>query len=246
MDLMKQRITEAFRPLDVELQEYQAEDYVRFYHMLTEKNKVMNLTAITEFEDVLAKHFVDSASLALVLNELKGDKSLRIMDMGCGAGFPGIPLRIAFPQHQYVLSDALNKRIKFIREYIDDRRYTGIEAVHGRAEELARKKEYREQFDLCTSRAVAALPVLCEYCLPFVKIGGYMAAYKGGDCGQEIEESREAVKKLGGEILPVKPFRLPGTDMDRSIVMIKKVSKTPAKYPRKPGTPAKEPIKKSS
>lgn len=225
--------------LEIELSESQVQQFLTYYEMLIEKNKVMNLTAITEFEDVVEKHFLDSLSL---IQQMDLNQGLKVLDLGTGAGFPGIPLKIAFPELELVLMDSLNKRINFLNEVIDALKLEKIIAVHGRAEEMARKPEYREQFDLCVSRAVANLASLSEYCLPFVAVGGHFISYKSGEIEEEVNQSKKAIFLLGGKIENVKKFRLVETEAERSFVRIEKVKKTPKTYPRKAGTPSKNPI----
>ena len=227
--------------LGISLSQEQVEQFLAYYEMLTEKNKVMNLTAITEFEEVIEKHFLDSLSLVKAVS-LKGRK-LRLLDLGTGAGFPGIPLKIAYPEIEMVLMDSLNKRVLFLQEVTEKLRLEGIVSVHGRAEEMARKKEYRENFDLCVSRAVANLASLSEYCIPFVRPGGLFVSYKSGDVEEELGQSGRAVKLLGGSVRDVVKFQLPNTEMGRSLVVIEKVKPTPKAYPRKAGTPGKEPLR---
>ena len=199
----------------------------------------MNLTGITEYEDVVEKHFVDSLSIIKAI-DLSGIHI--VIDVGTGAGFPGIPLKIAFPHLRVVLLDSLNKRIKFLDEVISQLGLTEIRTIHGRAEEYARKEEYREQFDLCVSRAVANLSTLSEYCLPYIQVGGIFVPYKSGEIDDEVEQSKKAVRILGGNIKDVMKFELPGTDIHRSFVLIHKEQHTQKKYPRKAGIPAKEPL----
>ena len=226
--------------LGIELSEKQLEQFKKYYDMLIEKNKVMNLTAITEWEEVIDKHFIDSFSLVKAI-DLSGDKY--VLDLGCGAGFPGIPLKIAFPNLKIVLLDSLNKRILFLKEVIEELGLENIEALHGRAEDYARKPEYREQFDYCVSRAVANLTSLSEYCIPYVKEGGYFISYKSGKVKEEVKEVKKALYLLGGKMENMNSFQLPETDMERNFVLIKKEKRTPKKYPRKAGIPTKEPLK---
>jgi 16S rRNA (guanine527-N7)-methyltransferase len=223
----------------VKLTDEQAGQFYQYYEMLVEKNKVMNLTAITEFEEVVQKHFVDSLSLVKTYDL---SKACKVIDIGTGAGFPGIPLKIAFPQLQIVLLDSLNKRIQFLNEVIETLGLKEIEAIHGRAEDLARNKLYREQFDLCISRAVANLSSLSEYCLPFVKKGGVFISYKSSNVEEELEQARKAVFLLGGKIENKTEFLLPDSDITRCLIQVKKEKNTSSKYPRKAGLPSKEPL----
>ena len=201
-------------------------------------NEKVNLTAITDRDEFISKHYVDSI-VCSSLEEYKAGKT--VIDIGTGAGFPGVPLAIISPDKQFTLADSLNKRIKIIDELTDKVGVYNVETVHGRAEEMARNKKYRERFDLCVSRAVANLATLSEYCLPFVKVGGYMLAYKGPVAEAELEEANKAISLLGGEVVRIEPAELEG--YKHNIVVIKKIKKTMAKYPRKAGTPSKEPIK---
>lgn len=225
--------------LGIEQDQNQLERFHKFYQLLIEWNKVMNLTGITEYEDVVEKHFVDSLS---IIKAIDLSRIHTVIDVGTGAGFPGIPLKIAFPHLRVVLLDSLNKRIKFLDEVISQLGLTEIRTIHGRAEEYARKEEYREQFDLCVSRAVANLSTLSEYCLPYIQVGGMFIPYKSGEIDDEVEQSKKAVRILGGNIKDVMKFELPGTDIHRSFVLIHKEQHTQKKYPRKAGIPAKEPL----
>lgn len=226
--------------LGIELSEKQLFQFQKYYEMLIEKNKVMNLTAITEWNEVVDKHFIDSISLVKAV-DLSGEAYL--LDLGCGAGFPGIPLKIVFPDLKIVLLDSLNKRILFLKEVIEELQLEQIEALHGRAEDYAKKPEYREQFDYCVSRAVANLTTLSEYCLPYVKEGGSFISYKSGKVQEELKEIKKAMFLLGGKVEEVISFTLPETEIERDFVCIKKEKKTPKKYPRKAGMPSKEPLK---
>lgn len=223
--------------IGIELSNQQLEQFITYYEMLMEKNKVMNLTAITDFDEVIEKHFEDSLSLIQAV-ELKNPQT--VIDLGTGAGFPGIPLKIVFPQLMITLADSLNKRILFLEDVIYELGLTDIETVHGRAEDLAKNVKFREQFDLCVSRAVANLSTLSEYCLPFVKIGGKFVSYKAGECDEEVAASKSSIFLLGGKINEIKKFEL--GDSKRAFVVIDKVKGTPKKYPRKAGTPSKNPL----
>ena len=231
-------LIEGAKQLNIALDEKQLDAFSRFYELLIEKNKVMNLTAITAWEDVVTKHFLDCLSLIRVIDP----EERTILDLGTGAGFPGIPLKIAFPSCQITLVDSLQKRVSFLEEVISALNLSGIKAIHGRAEELAQDPSYRENFDLCVSRAVADLSVLSEYCLPFVKVGGSFVAYKSGDVEEELVRAERAVTLLGGKKKDPVRFMLYGTDQTRSLLSIEKIKATPAVYPRKAGTPKKKPL----
>ena len=236
---MSQIFESKLNELGITLTDNQKEQFVKFYELLVEWNKVMNLTGITEYEEVNEKHFVDSLSIVKAIDINKVET---VIDVGTGAGFPGIPLKIAFPHLNVVLLDSLNKRIKFLNAVIDELGLQGIETIHGRAEDFAKQTDYREQFNLCVSRAVANLATLSEYCIPYVKKDGLFVPYKSGEIEEELEQSKKAVHVLGGKIQDVVKFQLPGSEIGRSFVIIKKLQNTAKKYPRKAGLPSKEPI----
>lgn len=231
--------TKGLDELNISLNDMQMNQFLQYYELLIEWNKVMNLTGITDFEEVVEKHFLDSLCLIKVFPDLKDQK---ILDLGTGAGFPGIPLKIAFPELDIVLMDSLNKRIGFLNEVINHLELKSIVTVHGRAEEMARKKEYRQIFDICVSRAVSNLSSLSEYCIPFVALGGYFISYKSADIEEEVEQAKKAIFLLGGKLENTVKFTLPCSDNGRSFVCIKKEKGTPKAYPRKAGTPSKKPI----
>ena len=212
--------------LGITLNETQKKQFDQFYELLVEWNKVMNLTGITEYEEVNEKHFVDSVSIvkSVDMNQVES-----VIDVGTGAGFPGIPLKIVFPHLKVVLLDSLNKRINFLNTVIDELGLENISTIHGRAEDFAKKPEYREQFDLCVSRAVANLATLSEYCIPYVKKDGMFVPYKSGEIDEELEQSKKAVHVLGGKIQDVVKFQLPGTEIGRSFVKIRKIQNTAKK-----------------
>lgn len=225
--------------IGIVLSRQQQEQFEAYYDYLIAQNEVMNLTAITEYKEVLCKHFLDSLFLA---KQIKSWNGKRILDVGTGAGFPGIPLKIAFPEAEFVLMDSLNKRIGFLNRTIEQLGLTKITAIHARAEEAGRKEEYREQFDYCVSRAVARLSSLSEFCIPFVKPGGMFISYKAGDCAEECKEAGQAIKILGGRLLKAEEACLPDTDITRTFVLIQKEKRTPEKYPRGQGKPLKQPL----
>lgn len=253
--------------MNITLSAEQLEQFDRYYHMLIEKNKVMNLTAITEKDEVILKHFVDSISAAGVVPELaasldftevigndasgntKGFKThdstkhrISLLDVGTGAGFPGIPLKIAFPELKITLLDSLNKRVLFLNEVIEALGLKGITAVHDRAEDAARKPDMRGRFDIVVSRAVAALPVLAEYTIPFLKEGGHLISYKTPEAEKEVGEAANAIRLLGGAKPHIYNLTLPDSDITRSFIVIKKTHATPKAYPRKAGTAKKNPL----
>lgn len=237
---MGNKFEQQLEQLELQLDERQKEQFDQYYQLLVEWNKVMNLTGITEYDEVNEKHFIDSLAIVKAVDPGKIES---VIDIGTGAGFPGIPLKIAFPHLKVVLLDSLKKRINFLDEVIRTLELKDILTLHGRAEDYAKQKEYRESFDLCVSRAVANLATLSEYCLPYVKTGGKFVSYKSGTVDEELQQSKKAVHVLGGNLLETVKFQLPGTEIGRSFVMIQKVKETNKKYPRKAGLPAKEPIK---
>lgn len=237
---MSNVLTKKVKELSIVLNDKQTQQFEQYYNILVEWNKVMNLTAITEYEEVVEKHFLDSLTIVDAINMGKIET---LIDVGTGAGFPGIPLKIAFPHLKVTLLDSLNKRIKFLNEVIDLLELDDIKTIHGRAEDYAKQAEYREQYDICVSRAVANLATLSEYCLPYVKVDGLFVPYKSGEIDEELKSSEKAVSILGGKVEEVVKFQLPGTDIGRSFVKIHKIKETKKKYPRKAGMPTKEPLK---
>ncbi len=225
------------KEINTNIDESQADKFFRYMNLLIEWNEKINLTAITEPDDIILKHFIDSITIEQYIKE-----NARLIDVGTGAGFPGIPLGILRSDLSILLMDSLNKRIKFLDNVIKENELANIDTIHSRAEELARNKEYRGKFDVATSRAVASLNVLLEYMIPFVKVGGYCICMKGSNIDEELKISEKALQLLNCSIEKIVKFDLPGTDYGRNIVIIRKNGETSNKYPRKPGTPAKEPI----
>lgn len=232
-------IKEVFDKMHIELPDGALELLNRYYEMLIDTNKVMNLTTITEYSEVVIKHFADSAAIGCI-TDMNGN--IDLIDVGTGAGFPGIVLKIVYPQLSVVLLDSLNKRVNFLKNVITELGLTGISAIHGRAEDIARNKDYREKFDLCVSRAVANMSSLSEYCLPFVKVGGRFIPYKADGCDEEVKTASKVVNILGGKIRKIESYVIPDTDICRKFVVIDKLRNTSAKYPRKAGLPTKEPL----
>ena len=237
--MLKERIQESFRKIEIELSDEQACNLLTYYEMLVEWNKVMNLTGITEFEDVLLKHFIDSVAICRITDM---SKVKTVMDVGTGAGFPGMPLKIVFPHLEITLLDSLNKRIQFLNAVIEKLNLDNIHCIHGRAEDFGRDTKYREQYDLCVSRAVANLSSLSEYCVPFVKVGGRFISYKAGEVEEEVIQATKAVKTLHCETAVIEKLVLPDSDLFRSFVIVKKKGHLDKKYPRKAGMPTKNPL----
>ncbi|MBD9159681.1 MAG: 16S rRNA (guanine(527)-N(7))-methyltransferase RsmG [Clostridiales bacterium] len=237
MEEFKREFEKYLEKMSISLNKEQYDQFYTYMVLLIEWNEKINLTAITEPQEIILKHFVDSLTIAKYIEEGK-----TIIDMGTGAGFPGIPLKIYRNDVKVVLADSLNKRIKFLNEAIEKLQLKNIETIHCRAEELGKNKEYREKFDYATSRAVANLSTLSEYLLPFVKLNGSGIFMKTMEIDEELENAKKAIKILGGRIEKVDKFEIPESDLGRSIIIVKKEKQTPSKYPRKPGTPAKEPL----
>ena len=235
----KEKLKKKAENIGIALNELQLQQFQDFYELLIEKNKVMNLTSITEEDEVIDKHFIDSLTCNRVIdmNQVKS-----VIDIGTGAGFPGITLKIVYPDIDFVLLDSLNKRVRFLNEAIELLHLKKIQAVHGRAEDLARKPEFRGKFDLCVSRAVANLNTLSEYCIPFVRVNGFFISYKAQKGLEEIHESDHCMKELGSKIMRVDEFKLTDIDSNRVLIKIKKCKGTSKLYPRKAGIPSKNPL----
>jgi len=234
----KNKMIELAKMINVELTEEQIINFFEYMNLLLEWNEKINLTAITDVNDIILKHFIDSMTIVKYLKE-----NNTMIDVGTGAGFPGIPIAIIDKTKKITLLDSLNKRINFLNEVSRELNINNIETIHGRAEELGQNKKYREYYDVAVSRAVANMTTLLEYLLPFVKVGGICICMKGSDIEQELDQSKFAIKELGGEILSKEKFELPSSDMERNIIIIKKIKPTPNKYPRKAGMPSKMPIR---
>ena len=237
--MFKEELTKAAAEYGISLSDTQMEQYNRYFELLVEWNEKINLTAITEPKEVAIKHMIDSIT---AYDENLFKDGTTVIDVGTGAGFPGLPLKIFCPEIKLTLMDSLNKRIKFLQTVVEELGLKDVECVHARAEEGARNKKYRESFDIAVSRAVARLPILCEYCLPFVKKGGHFIALKGMQYHDEAEEAAKAIKVMGGSKTEIRPVKLPELDDKRAVITITKTMPTPKAYPRKAGTPTKNPI----
>lgn len=235
----KNELNLGLEKLNIFLEEEQINQFYKYMNILIEWNKNINLTAITDPKEVILKHFIDSI---YVLKNIEISSNSSVIDIGTGAGFPGIPLKIVRKDLNVTLLDSLNKRIMFLDNVINNLGLKDISTIHGRAEEMGKNKKYREMFDYAISRAVANLTVLSEYMIPFVKLGGKSICMKGGNIKEELENSQKALGILGGNLLHVEEFNLLDTDIKRSLIIIEKCKITPIKYPRKPGTPVKEPL----
>ncbi len=236
-----ERLRKLAKQWDISLSDLQLRQFQTYYDMLVETNKVMNLTTVTDLSEVITRHFLDSIALSQIVPEIR-DHNYHLLDLGTGAGFPGLPLKIVFPDLSVTLMDSLNKRIHFLERVVIELGLSDISCVHGRAEESARQEAYRQKYDLCVSRAVANLSVLCEYCLPFVKTGGFMIAYKSAEIEEEAAQAEKAIHLLGGRLKTIRKLEIPDTGIVRSFVWIEKVKSTPKTYPRKAGTAKKDPL----
>ena len=233
------KMEEGVKPLGIQLSEKQLEQFYDYFQFLVEKNKVMNLTAITEEDAVITKHFCDSLCLVKGFSDI--EKTVSLIDVGTGAGFPGIPLKITFPHLKVTLLDSLNKRVRFLEEVCERLDLENVTCVHARAEDGGREEMHREKYDLAVSRAVANLATLSEWCIPFVKPGGYFVSYKSNALPEEMRDGKKAIRILGGQVENIFNTNIPETNNQRSFVFVKKIANTNNKYPRKAGA-AKKPI----
>ena len=236
----KEILLQGAKEFGLNLSEAQLGQFLTFKELLLKWNEKMNLTAITEEKEIMVKHFLDSISSSV---HFDFSKPMKLIDVGTGAGFPGVPLKIVHPSLEVTLLDSLNKRLNFLHTVIEDLGLKQVTTVHSRAEDAGSNSVHREQYDICVSRAVAHMAVLLEYCLPFIQVGGYFIAQKGPAIVEELKESAKALEQLGGEIVGVEEVKIPFSDLEHAIVIIKKIKSTPTKYPRKAGTPSKSPLK---
>lgn len=239
MDYNRDIFVNDLKELGISITDKQLQQFIDYYELLVDWNSRMNLTSITEYGEVIKKHFVDSVSLISFYDFSKVES---IIDVGTGAGFPGIPLKIMLPDISVLLLDSLNKRVNFLNHVIENISLENINAIHSRAEDAGLDPTYRERYDLCVSRAVANLSTLSEYCLPFVKVGGNFVSYKSADIKDELDSASKALSVLGGNLDKVEEFTIPGTDISRSFVFVNKCKKTGSKYPRKGALPKKHPL----
>ena len=233
----KRIMIENLKEINIYLSDFQLEQFYNYMNILIEWNKFMNLTGITSPKEIIIKHFIDSLT---VLDKI--DRNNTIIDVGTGAGFPGIPIKIASPDTEVVLLDSLSKRVNFLNEVIKKLQLKGIKTIHGRAEDYGRDKNHREKYDVAIARAVAPLNILLEYLMPFVRVKGKCLCMKGNNCEEEIQEGKHAIKELGGKFVKTDKFCIPNTDIKRNIIEIEKMEELNSKYPRKAGTPTKAPL----
>lgn len=233
----KKTMQDNLKSLNIDLNENQINQFYDYMNLLIKWNKFMNLTGIVEPKEIITKHFIDSLTILK-----KIDETAKIIDVGTGAGFPGIPIKIAFPETEVVLLDSLNKRIKFLDEIVKKLNLKNIKIIHGRAEDYGKDKRYREKYDIVVARAVAPLNILLEYLIPFAKVEGKCLCMKGSNAEEEIQKSKNALNELGGSIINSQEFKIPNTDIKRRIIEVRKVKDTNVKYPRKAGTPSKDPL----
>lgn len=230
-------LKELSRKINIDLEDEEIRKFILYKDLLKEWNEKLNLTAIVDDKEIIIKHFIDSLTIEKYIS-----KDYSVIDVGTGAGFPGIPLKIIRNDIKITLLDSLNKRLIFLNEIREKLNLEKVDIIHGRAEDIGKEEKYREKFDVATARAVANLATLAEYCLPFVKVNGYFICMKGNKI-EEIKDAEKALKVLGGEIIEVKNFLLPESDIERNIIVIKKIKETPKEFPRKAGMPSKNPIK---
>jgi len=238
--MTKSLLEQGLGHLNLDYNDQTIDRFRQYREIMVTWNKVMNLTSIIEQDEVEVKHFLDS--VACIIESLKNEKTVDVIDVGTGAGFPGLPIKIVYDNINITLLDSLNKRINFLNEVVSELGLENVHCIHGRAEDYGKDENYRETYDFCVSRAVADLAVLCEFCMPFVKVGGYFVSQKSKKVLEEVEKSRNAIEILGGEIVEIKEVQVPFLEADRHLVVIKKVKETPEKYPRRSGMPLKKPL----